>query len=95
MNEAISINTSFGWIASGINVFLTASQVDEYFRYIQLALTILTTLITISYSLYNWYKKAKSDGIISKDEIKDGINIIKDSIPNNDNTNEKEDESNE
>ena len=26
--------------------------------------------------LYNWYKKAKADGKITKDEVKEGVGII-------------------
>ena len=38
---------------------------------ISLILTIMGTIITIAMALLNWYKQAKRDGKITKDEIKD------------------------
>lgn len=54
----------------------TAIQPDVIFQYIQMGLTILATLITIILGLRAWWKDAKKDGKITKDEIEQGINII-------------------
>lgn len=63
------------------NVFtyiLTAVQTDEVFKIIQLVLSILISLAILGEKIFSWYKKAKEDGTISKDEIKEGIDIISD-----------------
>lgn len=60
----------------------TAIQPDVIFQYIQMGLTILATLITIILGLRAWWKDAKKDGKITKDEIEQGINIINDGVEN-------------
>ena len=58
----------------------TAIQPDVVFQYIQMGLTILATLITIILGLRAWWKDAKKDGKITDEEIKQGVNIIKDGV---------------
>lgn len=60
----------------------TAIQPDVIFQYIQMGLTILATLITIILGLRAWWKDAKKDGKITKDEIEQGINIIQNGVEN-------------
>lgn len=60
----------------------TAIQPDVIFQYVQMGLTILATLITIILGLRAWWKDAKKDGNITKDEIEQGINIINDGVEN-------------
>lgn len=54
----------------------TALQPDQVLQYIQLAITIIAGLISIILALRAWWKDAKKDGKIDKEEIEDGINII-------------------
>ena len=70
----------------GISALATATQTDDLLRYIQLGLTILMIIISTSFTLWKWYKEAKKDGHISKEEIKDGIDIIQDGLGNSKNT---------
>lgn len=58
----------------------TAIQPDVIFQYVQMGLTILATLITIILGLRAWWKDAKKDGKITKDEIEQGISIINDGV---------------
>lgn len=74
----------------GLNVVLTATQTNETFRTISLVLTILTTVVVLARNIYDWYVKAKQDGKIDKDEVKDlidivdkGVNDIKDEVDKN------------
>ena len=60
----------------------TAIQPDVIFQYIQIVLTIIATLITIILGLRAWWKDAKKDGKITKDEIEQGISIINDGVEN-------------
>lgn len=54
----------------------TALQPNEVWQYIQMAITIVAGLISIILGLRAWWKDAKKDGKIDKEEIKDGIDII-------------------
>lgn len=85
MNEHIA--DGFG---IGLNVVLTATQTNETFRTISLVLTIITTVVVLARNIYDWYVKAKRDGKIDKDEVKDlidivdqGVNDIKDEVDKN------------
>ena len=52
------------------------AQVDNILKWIQLGLAILCSLVLIAYRLWSWYKEAKKDGKITKDEIQKGIDIV-------------------
>ena len=73
-------DTALGWIGSGINAILAGIQVDEVLRYINISLAIVTTIVTLAYTLYKWYKRAKADGKITADEIREGIGYVKDGV---------------
>lgn len=64
------------FIAEGASVMLTASQANELFQTISLVLTIIATLFSIVSRLVIWYKHARADGKITKEEIKEGAEII-------------------
>ena len=66
-------------IPEGINALtyvLTAMQTNEVFQIIELVCSIITSVVLIFFRLWKWYKEAKADGKITKDEIQEGINII-------------------
>ena len=54
----------------------TALQPNEVWQYIQMGITIIAGIISIILGLRAWWKDAKKDGKIDKEEIKDGIDII-------------------
>lgn len=54
----------------------TALQPNEVWQYIQMGITIIAGIISIILGIRAWWKDAKKDGKIDKDEIKDGIDII-------------------
>ena len=64
----------------GVNVLATASQADAVLRYIQLGLSILSTLVILTYNIYRWWIKSKQDGKITPDEIKEGFDIIQNGV---------------
>lgn len=59
---------------------LTIAQTDEIFRIISLVLTIISAVIVLARNIYEWYLKASADKILSKDELKELLNIIDDSV---------------
>lgn len=56
----------------------TGLQTNEVLQTISLVLTIVGAIITIVMALLNWWKNAKKDGKITKDEIGEAVDIIKD-----------------
>ena len=52
-------------------------QPEVLFQYIQLGLGILATIISLAFSIWQWWKKAKQDDKITKEEFKEGAEIIK------------------
>lgn len=61
---------------------LTATQTKEIFQIISLVLSIIISLLIVIGKVVNWYKQAKQDGKISKEEIKQLQTDIKDDINN-------------
>ena len=68
-----------GSVGTAISAVGTATQTNELLQTISLVITIIGGIITfIIVPLVNWYQKAKSDGKFTKEEIEEGIEIIKD-----------------
>ena len=66
-----------GSIGTALSAVGTGLQTNEVLQTISLVITIIGGLITfIIVPLVNWYKNAKKDGKIDKDELKDGVDII-------------------
>ena len=55
---------------------LTAVQDNPVFQTITLILSIITSIVLLAYRIWKWWKEAKKDGKITKEEIKDGIDIV-------------------
>lgn len=72
MNKEV-IGAGAGTILSATG---TALQTNEVLSTISLIITIVGGLLTIAMALVNWFNKAKKDGKIDKDEIKEGLDII-------------------
>lgn len=66
------------WIGNACATVFTALQTDLVFQIISGILTIISILVSLSFSIYNWHKEAKKDGKISKDELDELIQIAKD-----------------
>ena len=65
------------YVFDGIALALAGVQVEEVMKWVQLALGIVATIISLAFSLWQWWKKAHADGKITEEEIKDGIDILK------------------
>lgn len=72
MNKEV-IGAGAGTILSATG---TAMQTNEVLSTISLIITIAGGILTIVMALVNWFNKAKADGKIDKEEIKDAIDII-------------------
>ena len=73
-------------IGGGIGTLLsatgTAIQPNEVLQTISLVITIIGSLITITFAIITWYKNAKKDGKIDKEEVKELIDIVQDGTEN-------------
>lgn len=76
-----------GFTGSGISTVLTITQTNEVFQTVQLIFSILAFLVTIAYTVWKWYKKAKQDGKITTEEVEELFNNLKNNI--NEEENEK------
>lgn len=56
------------------------TQTNETMQIINTIITCVVGAITIAYTIYKWYKRAKSDNKITKDEIEELIDEVKDNI---------------
>ena len=82
-----SLNFIIGGVASGLSAVGTSIQTNEVLQIISLVLTIVGTLITfIVLPLLNWYIKAKKDGKITIDEVKEGVDTLQEGINSTQNT---------
>lgn len=59
---------------------LTGVQTEQTFRIISLVLSIIISVCIIVGKIVDWYKRAKKDGKITKEEIKEGLDSISDDI---------------
>ena len=73
-------NEIISYIANGVTYVVALSQTNEIFQIVELVFAILTSVILLLYSLWKWYNEAKKDGKITREEIKDGIDIIVDGV---------------
>ena len=85
-----------GIIGTLLSAVGTATQTNELLQTISLVITILGGFISlILIPLLTWYKKAKEDGKISKEEIDEAIDIAEDGLHHIiKETKEKEDDKN-
>lgn len=56
---------------------MTAIQANEVLQIIQAILTVIGLLITIAYTIWKWYKKAKEDGKITDEEVDELMDDLK------------------
>ena len=73
-------NEIISYIFNGATYVVALSQTNEVFQIIELVFAILTSIILLLYRLWKWYNEAKKDGKITRDELKDGIDIIIDGV---------------
>lgn len=66
-------------VSGGLNIFtyiFAMMQTNQVFQTIEVILAILTSLVLIAYRIWRWWKEANADGKVTKEELKDGINIL-------------------
>lgn len=71
------VSAGIGTIISAVG---TGLQTNEILETISLIITILGAILTITMSVLTWWRNAKQDGKITKEEIDDGLKIIGDGV---------------
>ena len=56
------------------------AQVEQVLRIVSFALSIAISILILVSRILTWWKEAKKDGKITKDEIKEGANIITEGV---------------
>lgn len=74
-----------GYIGSSIPAVLSVTQTNEVFQLIQIILASISFLLTIAYTCWKWYKKAKEDGKITTEEVEELFDNLKENIKENEN----------
>lgn len=74
------LNDIFEVGGNSVMYVLTFTQTKELFEFISLVLSIIISLLIIGSKIFQWWKNASKDGKISKEEVKDGIDIIVDGV---------------
>ena len=65
---------------NGFTYLLATLQTNESFQIVELCLSIAVSLVILLYKIWKWWKEAKADGKITKEEISEGIDIIVDGV---------------
>ena len=63
-------NITYGACATVMTI-AGITQVNELFQLIQVIAGVVSALFAIAYTIYKWYNKAKADGKITSQEIKE------------------------
>lgn len=64
------------YVSNGVALLSTALQSEHTFQIISLILTCLATAFSLAFTLYKWYKMAKADGKIDKEEVEQAVEIV-------------------
>ena len=78
----MKIKDTFEYIGNGFMYVLTITQTKEIFQIISLVLSILISVLILLTKIFDWWKKAKSDGKITKEEIKELVDTTKEDVEN-------------
>lgn len=70
-----------GAVGTSVSAVGTATQTNETLQTISLIITIIGAIISmIVIPIISWYKNAKKDGKITKDEVKEGLETLENGI---------------
>ena len=67
-------------VCDSIAILSTAIQPDRTLQIISMILTILSLTLSLIIKLINWYRQAKADRKITKEELNEAGEITKDGI---------------
>ena len=65
-----------GTIVGGTCTGISMATMDKIIVICNLIITIISTLVSLAYIIWKWWKKAKEDGKITEDEVDDLMDDI-------------------
>ena len=74
----MKIDDLFCIFGNGVGYVMSVVQTNEILQIVSFVLSTLTSVVIIAFRLWAWWKKAKEDGKISKEEIDEAIDILED-----------------
>lgn len=75
-NKDIGVFTSTGSVMAICGI----TQTSEVFQLIQVIIGVIAGAVALAYTIWRWYKNAKKDGKITKDEVDDLFEDINNTI---------------
>ena len=70
-----------GSVGTALGVIGTVTQTNEILQMVSLIITILGAIVSmIVVPIMSWYIKAKKDGKITDDEIKEGVDTLAEGV---------------
>ena len=70
-----------GGVGTALGVIGTVTQTNEILQMVSLIITILGAIVSmIVVPIMSWYLKAKKDGKITADEIKEGVDTLAEGV---------------
>lgn len=88
----MKFNEIISYIGNIFTYMIAFVQSNEIIQWIELILSIIVSVVLLAYRLWRWWTEANKDGKITKDEIKDGIDIIVDGVEDIKKKGEKKDD---
>ena len=76
----MKLNEIISYIGNAITYIIAFASQNETLQWIELVLSIIVSLVLLAYRLWRWYNEAKKDGKITKEELKEGIDILSEGI---------------
>lgn len=74
--------TRIDYILDGVVLTSAAASIEQTIQIVLLVLGCVSSAISIAYTIYKWWKKAKADGKITKEEIKEGVDLLQNEVEN-------------
>ena len=73
-------NSFFAEVGNVFTYALASLQSNEIFQTIEFIVAILTSVVLLAFRIWKWWKEAKKDGKITKDEIGELTGIIAEGV---------------
>ena len=65
---------------NSIAAVTTITQTEHIFQIIQIVITCIAGAVSLAYTLWRWYRKAKADKKIDNKEIEEGLKTLNDGL---------------
>ena len=76
----MKLNELISYIGNVFTYMIAFASQNETLQWIELVISIIVSLVLLAYRLWRWYNEAKKDGKITKEELKEGIDILSEGI---------------